>query len=363
MIDGQEETGQDEVDGEFLSDMDRFFNPDTGADEDEVLEDDGDQAADQEVEDPLAELETDEAGEAEDAEEEAPDAPDDESNQVETGEEEEVDDEQANLDLPALRKLLRERGKELKRSQREIELINERAVAAERARAASQLQKPDPNSDYANSQNFSTDDLITYLARAESGDAKSDHRAQALAYLEYKDPAEIVAVARRARLGSFGDLSRDIELVASDVLPMVQAVSSQRQTEVQSQQQWNAVYQQSLRSLLDSEVTFLPDGSLDRTNEATVQYERAGHELTELIPSLSREAKAPGIVLQYMQLKNQASQAERIPELESEVAELKARLAEQTSSLPKSNGSKPTGKTAKTAEEILEEEIKSAWGV
>jgi len=240
-------------------------------------------------------------------------------------------------DIPSLRKAFRESQKALKQAQRDLEQSIEQRQAVQDFNSSASMQKPDPL--VAESAEYTTEQLVAYLGRVEAGDRNTnpDFRAKALQLLEYKNPQEIVDVIRKARTGAFGDVSRDVELVGQEAIPLVQAVTAQRQQEVANQNAWHTTNRAALQQVLDSGVAFTNDGKLDMSNESSVEYSKCGQELMTALPSLSREARAPAVVLEYMNLKRQAARAEQVPALEARIAELEQKLSTQSAPLPSSD--------------------------
>lgn len=276
----------------------------------------------------------------------------------------EEDDDSERLDLPDLRKRYRDSGKEVKRLQKELETANERSQFAQDHAESAAVQEPDPLVKEA--AEYSANDLMTYLGRVAADQAEGKFKEQALKLLEYKPASEVAAVMKEAMLGKFGDISEDIEGVGRSMLPIVQAVESDRQREVGQQAEWTRRNEASLRYAVDSGVKITADGKLDISDAYTSDFVAAGREVLVQIPHLSKLPNAASIVLEYKTLKDQvaagADSIARVSELEAEVTRLKSLLGKGTRSLPTGEGQVPrTTQAATSSEDMLSAEMADAF--
>lgn len=356
MVVEAEEYSQDAEDAAMIEEVQGLMTQmDVEDDIPEKAEEESDQPAKEEepfsLDGPEPEADKDDAV-VEPEEEEAEADPDPEEPAVELEVDDDVEIEGDGL-VPDLRRKLQAANKENKRLSRESTESATRREAADKHAAAASLVKPVADSVAERSREYTTRQLLEYAGETEHGGNDGKFRKQALEYLEYKDPREIAQVVREARDGAFGEASRDIELVATDQLSMVQSVHAERQAEVQGQQAWTDQYARCMDQVRESDVAFLSDGQLDMTNEATVGYVTSGQELLAVLPSLANEANAPSVVLQFRDLKIKAAKADTVPALEARIKELEAKLTKQTAPLPRSDaGSK--GADGSTAQEKLD---------
>jgi hypothetical protein len=252
--------------------------------------------------------------------------------------------------LRALREAHRAQAKELKaKTQRLAELEAERESWAQ-AQANWQQQQSTVGEDFVSPEvarlaaEYKTYDMLEFLGKWQSGEYEDTkemrkHRANVLEALELKDPREVAMMLKKARNGEFGDISRDVENIATESLAAIHANGAIKQKQLAQQQQILTVRRQAAAEVMAAiPKAFGADGKLANTPEAK-EFTVAGEELAQAIPNLFQLPEAPRLVLRYQQMK----QAEaRNAELEKKVKELEARLARTGRSLP-------TGQTASPA--------------
>jgi len=251
---------------------------------------------------------------------------------------------------------LREANKEKARRLKELEA---RLAEIEE----STKQPPEPPDELARlEQKYSTEDMLTFLARYEAGEAEGDEsqlrelRGLAIQALERKDSGEIYDILNAAQRGRFGGLSRDVEDAANQALTRAMAFEKRNAGKVEAQRQWQDQRNASLAALKEVEGLIGNDGSFNDESDIGKSYIEAGQELAQVFPSFKDTPNAPEIVLKYTQLLQKESQYEA---LQAENAKLRQQLGRAGRPIPA--GEAPASKTSsRSAEEELAAAFASA---
>lgn len=213
-------------------------------------------------------------------------------------------------------------------------------------------------------QKFSTEEILDFLGRYEAGLVEGDSakmdalKADAKEALELKSPAEVHAVLVKARRGGYGEVSRDIELIAGETLAVLNTVGETRK---QALAQQESVQKRRLTAV-ENIRRVLPPTAFDATgkiNPATAEgkeYLDAGNELVQAIPNLLQIPEAPELVHRFLQMKKAEAQLSLV---EKENKELKARLQRFTRSMPPGRTESPSakGKPARSPDDVLREQM------
>jgi len=252
--------------------------------------------------------------------------------------------------LRSLREAHKAQAKELKANKERLVALELERESWAQAQANGQQQQAAAGDDFVTPEvtrlasEFKTHEMLEFLGKWQSGEYEDTkemrkHRANVLEALELKDPREVAMVLKQARNGQFGDISRDVENIATEALTAINANGAIKQKQVAQQQQVVTVRRQSAEEVKAAiPKAFGADGKLANTPEAK-EFTVAGEELVQAIPNLFQLPDAPKLVLRYQQMKQAES---RNVELEKKVKELEARLARTGRSLP-------TGQTASPA--------------
>lgn len=224
--------------------------------------------------------------------------------------------------------------------------------------------KPEPPDEVSRiEQEYTTEQMLEFLARYETGEAEGDEsrlrelRSVAIQALERKDSGEIYDVMRRAQANKFGSLSRDVEDAATQALTRAVAYERMNAGKKQAQVQWQESRNASLAALNEIEGLIGEDGKLNDESEIGKAYLDAGQELAEVIPTLAQIPNAPEIVLQYTQLLQAKQQNEALAQ---ENAELRKRLGRAERPIPAGEAPVSKSNRAKSAEDELAAAFASA---
>jgi hypothetical protein len=229
----------------------------------------------------------------------------------------------------------------------------------------SSKQKPEPPDELARlEQKYSTEDMLTFLARYEAGEAKGDEaelrqlRGLAIQALERKDSGEIYDILTAAQTGRFGGLSRDVEDAANQALTRAMAFEKRNAGKVEAQRQWQDQRNASLNALREVEGLIAEDGTFNDESDLGKHYIEAGQELAQVFPSFKDAPDAPEIVLKYTQLLQKEAQYEA---LQAENAKLREQLGRAGRPIPA--GATPAPKSKSRSAEAELEAAFAAAGV
>jgi hypothetical protein len=255
-------------------------------------------------------------------------------------------DDEPSEGIRALREANKDKAKRLKELEARLAELEE-----------STKQPPEPPDELARlEQKYSTEDMLTFLARYEAGEAEGDEsqlrelRSLAIQALERKDSGEIYDVMRAAQANRFGGLSRDVEDAATQALTRAIAAEKRNAGKVQAQRDWQSQRNASLGSLKEVEGLIDNEGNFNDESELGKSYITAGQELAQIIPNFKDLADAPSHVLRYTQLLQKESQYEKLAQ---ENAELRKRLGRANAPIPVGQSPSPAHKKSRSAEDEL----------
>jgi len=255
-------------------------------------------------------------------------------------------DDEPSEGIRALREANKDKAKRLKELEARLAELEE-----------STKQKPEPPDELARiEQKYSTEDMLTFLARYEAGEAEGDEsqlrelRNLAIQALERKDSGEIYDVMRAAQANRFGGLSRDVEDAATQALTRAIAAEKRNAGTVQAQRDWQEQRNASLGSLKEVEGLIDDKGNFNDESEFGKSYITAGQELAQIIPNFKDLADAPSHVLRYTQLLQKESQYEKLAQ---ENAELRKRLGRANAPIPAGEATTTRRATRSAEDELL----------
>ncbi|WP_428412021.1 hypothetical protein [Pararhizobium sp.] len=249
-----------------------------------------------------------------------------------------------------LKRMLTERDEQLKDFQ-------------ERQQRIADNQTPTPSQD-----EYSVEELVGYVADADAGKNDGQYRNQAMSHLVNRNPEELLGVMEKARAGTYGELSPDVEQLGRNILVEAQAKWGKTQERQKQVDEATRVRKES-QAFVDGF-----EGMHDEEGNPTEMFERyheRGKELLQLIPSLAYEPRAPQRALEYMQLVDKADAFDTLNQqtqkLQAENDELKRRLGLTESpasgsddgTTPQNSGGQKTLSAQDEAREDLESKLRA----